>query len=78
VNAATIRMSVPTGAQVWFDGAATTQTGAVREFVSPSLTPGSEYVYHVRVQWADNGKTVERNRDVKVHSGDRIHLNIDK
>jgi uncharacterized protein (TIGR03000 family) len=78
VNAATIRMSVPTGAQVWFDGAATTQTGAVREFVSPSLTPGSEYLYHVRVQWAENGKTVERNRDVTVHSGDRIHLNIDR
>jgi uncharacterized protein (TIGR03000 family) len=78
VNKATIRMSVPSGARVWFDGAATSQTGAVREFVSPSLAPGIGYVYHVRVQWEENGKTVERNREVPVHAGDRINLNIDK
>jgi uncharacterized protein (TIGR03000 family) len=78
VNAVTIRMSVPSGARVWFDGEATSQTGADREFVSPPLTPGRQYVYHVRVQWDENGKAVERNRDVTVHAGDRINLNIDK
>jgi uncharacterized protein (TIGR03000 family) len=78
VNTATIRMSVPTGARVWFDGAATSQTGADRQFVSPSLTPGREYVYHVRVQWDESGKAVERTRDLTVHAGDRINLNIDK
>jgi uncharacterized protein (TIGR03000 family) len=78
VNTVTIRMHVPSGAQVWFDGVATSRTGADREFVSPPLTPGREYIYHVRVQWAENGKTVERNRDVTVHAGDRINLNVDK
>jgi len=77
-NAATIRMSVPSEAKVWFDGAATSQTGADRTFVSPSLARGHEYVYHLRVQWNDNGKTVERTRDVTVHAGDRINLNIDQ
>jgi uncharacterized protein (TIGR03000 family) len=77
-NAVTIRMAVPSGARVWFDGEATTQTGADREFLSPPLTPGREYVYHVRVQWDGNGKAVERNRAVTVHAGDRINLNIDK
>jgi uncharacterized protein (TIGR03000 family) len=77
-NAVTIRMTVPSGARVWFDGSATSQTGAGRTFVSPALAPGREYVYQIRVQWEENGKTVERNRDVPVHAGDRINLNIDK
>jgi uncharacterized protein (TIGR03000 family) len=78
VNAATIHMSVPGGAQVWFDGAATAQSGADRVFVSPPLTPGREYVYHVRVQWSENNKAVERNRDVTLRAGERVNLNIDK
>jgi uncharacterized protein (TIGR03000 family) len=78
VNTVTIRLHVPSDARVWFAGEATSQRSADRTFVSPSLTPGREYVYHLRVQWAENGKTVERNRDVTVHAGDRIHLNIDK
>jgi len=77
VNAATIRMRVPSNARVWFEGEATAQSGADRTFVSPSLAPGRDYVYHVRVQWDENGKAVERNRDVTVHPGDRINLNID-
>jgi uncharacterized protein (TIGR03000 family) len=77
-NAARIRMSVPSGAQVWFDGEATSQTGPDREFVSPPLTPGREYVYHVRVRWEDNNKVVERKRDVTVHAGDRVNLKVDK
>ena len=73
-NAVTIRMAVPSGARVWFDGEATSQTGADREFVSPPLTPGREYTYRIRVQWDENGKAVESTRAVAVHAGDRINL----
>jgi len=31
-----------------------------------------------RVQWDENGKPVERSRDLKVHAGDHINLTIDK
>jgi uncharacterized protein (TIGR03000 family) len=75
-NAATIGMQVPSGARVWFDGQATTQTGSDRTFVTPSLTPGSEYVYRIRVQWNENGQAVERTREVTVHAGDRIQVNV--
>jgi uncharacterized protein (TIGR03000 family) len=71
-------MHVPSDARVWFDGTATSQSGTDRSFVSPSLDPGREYVYHIRVQWDENGKVVERKRDVTVHPGDRINLTIDK
>lgn len=74
VNAVTFRMHVPDGALVWFEDEATSQTGDVREFVSPSLTPGRDYVYHIRVKWDENGKVVERKRNVSVHAGDRINL----
>jgi uncharacterized protein (TIGR03000 family) len=76
VNAVTIRMNVPSDARVLIDDKATTQTGADRLFVSPSLAPGYEYVYHVRVQWSENNKAVESKRDVTVHAGDQIYLNF--
>jgi uncharacterized protein (TIGR03000 family) len=78
VSTATIRMQVPEGARIWFNGKATSQTGADRAFETASLTPGREYVYRVRVQWDDNGKAVERKRDLTVHAGDQINLTMDK
>jgi uncharacterized protein (TIGR03000 family) len=75
-NTATIRLQVPEGARVWFDGEATSQSGADRIFVSPALTPGYAYSYHIRVQWHENGQAVERTRDITVHAGDRINVQV--
>jgi len=77
-NVATIRVRVPEGARVWFEGGATSQTGTDRVFVSPSLTPGHEYVYRIRVQWGENGSAEERTRTVTVHAGDEIQLDMDR
>ena len=77
-NAVTLRLQVPSGARVWLEGKETSQNGTNRMFVSPSLEPGYEYVYHIRVQWVQNGETVERNREVTVHPGDLINLSIVK
>ena len=77
-NTVTLRMHVPSDARVWIEGEAMSPSGADRIFVSPSLSPGYDYTYHIRVQWDENGKAVERNREVKVHAGDRISLSIDK
>jgi uncharacterized protein (TIGR03000 family) len=77
-NTATIQLHVPDDALVWFDGAATVSRGADRTFSSPSLTPGAEYVYQIRVQWTENGKTVETTRAVTLHAGDRINMTVAK
>jgi uncharacterized protein (TIGR03000 family) len=69
-------MHVPQNARVWIEGEATSQSGAERTFVSPSLTPGSQYVYHIRAQWDDNGKAVERKREVKVYAGTLLNLDL--
>jgi uncharacterized protein (TIGR03000 family) len=73
-NAVTIQMHVPSDARVWIDGDATSQTGTEREYMSPAITPGKDYVYHIRVQWEVNNKMMESTRDVAVHAGDRIDL----
>jgi uncharacterized protein (TIGR03000 family) len=78
VNTVGLRLHVPSDARIWIEGEATSTGGTDRSFVSPPLTPGRDYVYHVRVQWNENGKAVERNREITVHAGDRLSVNIDK
>ncbi len=57
-------------ADVYFEGAKTQQTGTQREFVSPALTSGRVYTYHVRAAWTDtSGKQHDETRDVPVRAG---------
>ncbi len=73
-NGVTVRLQVPSDARVSFDGKATSQTGTDRVFNSPSLAPGQEFVYQIRVQWTENGKAMDQTRDVKVRAGAMINL----
>ena len=50
-NTATIQVSVPADAKVWFDDSPTEQTGSERSFESPPLTPGKTYSYMITAQW---------------------------
>jgi uncharacterized protein (TIGR03000 family) len=67
-NAAHIRMKVPADAEVWFEGVKTTQTGPVRDFVSPPLDTGKSCFYQVRTRWTENGRMVEQTRKVNVRA----------
>jgi uncharacterized protein (TIGR03000 family) len=67
-NTARIRLVVPTGAKVWFGSSATKQTGSVRDFESPRLTPGKEYTYDIKATWSEGGKEVTRTRQVDVRA----------
>jgi uncharacterized protein (TIGR03000 family) len=70
-NAIHLQLMVPENAQVLFNGAPTTQTGTVREFVSPPLTPGQSYTYHVTVRYTGaDGRPVEETRDVVARPND--------
>jgi uncharacterized protein (TIGR03000 family) len=75
-NKAHIWLRVPAGATVWVDGNKTQQTGEARHFLSPPLTPGKSYTYQLRVRWMKDGKPVEQNRDVAVHAGSHVSLDI--
>jgi uncharacterized protein (TIGR03000 family) len=75
-NAAVVRVRVPADATLWFENERTRQTGPAREFVTPPLTPGNEYTYHIRAQWMQNGHPVESGRDVLIRAGDRLTIDM--
>ena len=54
---AVLTVIVPPDAQVFFDGAPTTQVGSERRFVSPLLEVGTKYSYDIRPA---GGKTADR------------------
>lgn len=69
-----IGLRVPDDAEVFIEGKKTTQTGMVREFVSPPLAPGEMYLYTFRARWKNKGKTVEQSQHVQVRSGSRAEI----
>ena len=73
-----VTVRVPAGAEVWFDGTKTRQTGAVREFESPELMRGREYTYEVRARWTQDGKEVSRTRSIEVAAGARKTVDFTK
>jgi uncharacterized protein (TIGR03000 family) len=75
-NTALIRIRTAPDAQLWFDGTATTQTGPVRTFTTPQLTPGKEYEYKVRVRWTENGELVEKTKNVDLTPGRVINVDM--
>jgi uncharacterized protein (TIGR03000 family) len=68
-NRVAIEVRVPAGAEVWFDGTKTSQSGDVRHFVSPPLAAGHRYTYHIRARWTENGREVTRSRELAVVPG---------
>lgn len=77
VQAATVRVLVPIAdAQVWFNGAATTQQGMQRVFSSPPLDQGYQYTYTIKARWMENGRMVDRERQVNVQSGQAITVDF--
>jgi len=76
-NMARIRLIVPDGAKVWFDETPTQQSGTVRNFESPALTPGRNFSYDVKVKWLDtDGKMVTRTRRVDVGANSNVTVDF--
>jgi uncharacterized protein (TIGR03000 family) len=74
--AARIHIKVPENARIWFENIETKQNGTERDFVSPPLTPGVGYTYHVRAQWTDNGQNITQTREFRVRAGNSVSLDF--
>jgi uncharacterized protein (TIGR03000 family) len=74
--AATIRVLVPAGAEVWFDDVPTAQGGTQRLFVTPPLGEGQTYPYEVRARWGSAGAEMNRTRTIHVAAGDRLTVDL--
>jgi uncharacterized protein (TIGR03000 family) len=76
-QSATMTVLVPAaGAQVWFDGNATSQQGTERVFVSPALESGHNFTYTIRARWTENGQTVNRERQIRVQAGQSVTIDF--
>lgn len=76
-NAAHLQLLVPPSAEVLFDGGKTTQTGAIREFVSPPLTAGKVFDYAITVRYFDAaGKGITDRRVIHVRANDWFRLDF--
>jgi uncharacterized protein (TIGR03000 family) len=73
-NLAMINVNVPADAKVFVNGAATTSTGAQRQFVSRGLTSGNRYTYEVRAEMDRNGETVTETKSVTLAMGEQAQL----
>jgi uncharacterized protein (TIGR03000 family) len=65
-------------AEVWFDGVKRDETGAVRTFTTPSLTPGAKYAYTVRARWQEGNRTLTRSKDVYFKAGQLVLVDFMK
>ena len=75
---AELTVSVPNAqAQVWVEGRLTSTQGLVRQFATPSLQVGKDYVYDIVVQWTNRaGQTRTERRSVSIHAGDAVQVAI--
>jgi uncharacterized protein (TIGR03000 family) len=73
---AEITVVVPADAEIFFDGAPTTQKGAQRLFATPPLPVGQKYHYDVLARWREDGKPVEQTRKVEVSAGARVRVDF--
>jgi uncharacterized protein (TIGR03000 family) len=75
-NEAVVRVQTAPDAQLWFDGVLTAQSGPVRTFGTPPLTPGKNFAYDVKIRWLQDGQPVDRERVVTVTAGQTVDVNL--
>lgn len=75
-NVARISVQVPADAEIWVEGQRTRETGSVRNFVSPPLTPGRDYSYDIRARWNANGREHNVTKHVDVRAGSQVTVDF--
>jgi len=65
-----VRVYTPTAdTKLEVQGVLTKKDGTTRMFKSPPLMMGKNYVYDMKATWTENGKTIVREKTVKVQAG---------
>ncbi|HEY7159215.1 MAG TPA: TIGR03000 domain-containing protein [Gemmataceae bacterium] len=77
-NTARLTIIVPEGAELWFNGTKTSQTGTRREFDTPPLTPGQDFKYTIKSRWTEGGKPMEVTHAVQVRANTSQVIDLTK
>ena len=75
-RSAHIKVKLPRRAKLWFNGKKTASRGRQRQFQTPLLEPGREYVYEIRARWQKKGRPITQSQKVRVTAGARIHVDF--
>jgi uncharacterized protein (TIGR03000 family) len=76
-NSVEVVAHMPPDADIWFEGTHLPRKDAtMREFLSPPLKPGVNYVYDIRVNWGEEGHRAEQALKVRVQAGDIVCLDL--
>ena len=73
---ATVIVSLPADAKLYFDGTATTSTTANRQFTTPALNAGSEASYTLTAEIVRDGKTLKASQVINVRAGQTTEVNL--
>jgi uncharacterized protein (TIGR03000 family) len=73
---ALLRVFVPDNAKLEIQGHASKKTGEVRLFESPLLPPGKPFLYDLKATWTENGKTITREKTVRVMAGQTTEVDL--
>jgi uncharacterized protein (TIGR03000 family) len=66
-----LQLLVPVNGEVFIDGSKISQTGAMREIVTPKLKPGLRYTYRISVRYPDaSGKIIDDTREIRFQADD--------
>jgi uncharacterized protein (TIGR03000 family) len=69
-----LTVRVPDAAELWIEGAKTKQTGPVRQFVSPPLAAGQQYVFTLRARWPEGAQVAEQVQQILVSAGQAFEV----
>jgi uncharacterized protein (TIGR03000 family) len=73
---ATIHVALPANAILTVNGEVTQSTSSEREFVTPPLDAGKNYVCTLSAQLASNGVVVTVDRKVVVRAGSEVNVSL--
>jgi uncharacterized protein (TIGR03000 family) len=78
LETARITVKVPENARLWVDNVSCPLTSNERSFKTPSLVPGQQYYYTLRIEVEKDGVTVSENRRVFIAAGQEINVDFNE
>jgi len=73
---ARLTVQLPADAKLWVDTAACPLTSDTRSFNTPSLEPGRQYYYTLRMEVERDGQTLSMSRRVFVGAGQNVRVDL--
>jgi uncharacterized protein (TIGR03000 family) len=75
-DVALIVVKLPAEAELWFNGAATSQSGSYRRFVTPALSGPGPFKYTLRVRWRLGTVELSRVEEIHIQPGATATVNL--